>query len=55
MRLKKHIVIFVLLQLCLALNTHAVEENPAACNCETIDISDEEVEQGCNDGVKKEI
>jgi hypothetical protein len=38
----------------LALNVSAVEENPAACDCQTAKLANEEIAGGCPDPVKQE-
>jgi hypothetical protein len=37
----------------VALNVYAVEENPEACNCHTVDLTGEEIAGGCTDAVKE--
>jgi hypothetical protein len=53
MRRKIYTVSLVLISLLLAPQTHAVEDNPAACNCKTLDLSDEETAGGCPAHVKE--
>ena len=37
-----------------ALNAYAVEEKPEACDCHSIELTQEEIAGGCTDAVKKE-
>ena len=51
----KKIIIFVFLFFSfLSLNIHASEDNPSACNCNTIVIGDQEEQGGCPLSVKRE-
>jgi hypothetical protein len=38
----------------LTLNVFAVEDNPAACDCHTVDITKEEITGGCTETVKEQ-
>ena len=38
----------------IALNVYAVEENPEACDCHSVDLVEEEIAGGCMDAVKQE-
>jgi hypothetical protein len=37
----------------IALNVYAVEENPEACDCHSVDLTQEEIAGGCTHEVKQ--
>lgn len=55
MRLKTLTVLSALVSLFLALNACAVKEPPEACNCNTVDVSAEEIAGGCPASVKEQV
>ncbi|MEJ2760785.1 MAG: hypothetical protein P8126_04420 [Gammaproteobacteria bacterium] len=53
MRLKTTLALLPLLAPLLAPVAFAAKDNPKACNCDTIILSDQEIADGCTDAVKK--
>lgn len=45
----------LLLSPLLVLQSHAVEENPDACDCDTLEVSEEEIAGGCPPAVKMRV
>lgn len=53
MRREIYMVSLLLASLLPAPATYAGEDNPQACNCKTLDVSEEEAAGGCPDHVKE--
>ena len=54
MRRKIYTVSLLLAALFPVMKVHAVEDNPKACNCETLDVSGQEAAGGCPAHVKEQ-
>ncbi len=52
---KMHPLMIFLLLFFIPLTAYPIEKNPAACDCSTTEVSDQEVAEGCPSEVKKEI
>lgn len=53
MRIELSAVFLVLATFLPALNGHAMEDDPKACNCETVEVSAQEQAGGCPADVKE--
>jgi len=52
---KMHPLMIFLLLFFIPLTAYPIEKNPAACDCSTTEVSDQEAAQGCPSEVKREI
>lgn len=53
MRLKTSLALIPLLAALLTLDAFAAKDNPKACNCDTITLSDREIANGCTNAIKE--
>lgn len=55
MKLKPYVLLLCLLPLSAARMAAAAEENPKACDCDLINLTEQEQANGCSDQVKRRI